>query len=836
MERLFQRLLPAFRSVIHRPLTVVIAAFLLSLGCLQFARHLKIDTDFSRLLPPDNPTVQSLERLRETVGGENHVAVVIQSPSFDANRAFAEKLIPVAMKLRRDTYPEPYFTRAEFHKDPSFLKHNALYFATDEELDQLQTYLEDEIEKARLEANPFYFDLDEEDSVKVEKPLDLRETYDEIVPKEWPISDDSTIMVVRFYPSGSKTDVGFIEDMFTDLQALVDSLAPTTYNPQMKVLLGGRLQQQMIEIRQITNDVRGSFAGGVGSVLLVVMIYFFFKGNRRKKFGHGLKENLLTIVRMPASTLLIAIPLAMSLTWTFAAAYFAFGMLNLMTSTLILVLFGLGIDYGIHFFARYAEERDEGVGLAQALEHTFEGAGPPITVSALTTAISLFVLIVADFRGFSQFGFIAGTGILLALVSMLTIHPALIVLFDRWGLLNSGKRDRAISNSVRPWRFPAARPILYAGSLVAIVTLFYVPSVSFEYQFNKLEPEFTEYRDIRRLEDEVYPSRGKRNPAYIVLDSPSDAAEVQAILVKRMETDTLSPTIRSVESLQDRYSDDPVIQQHKLERLAKIRELLKDPFLEKSNSEDIERLKEAAQTTHHIPLKDVPDHLKSRFQSKTGQFGNFIMIYPDVGLSDGRNSMAFTADVGKVELPNGKVYYASSTSLVASEMLRLMLKESPWMVLITFTVVVALMFVVFRSLKWGALATLPLIVGILWMLGIMELFDLKLNFYNLVVLPAVLGIGNDCGVHMVHRYLEEGPGRLLVVLRSSGEHITIGVLTTMIGFAWWILSYHPGLNSIGVLAAIGLGSVLTASLVFLSATLQVLEDRTAEKSQPLSGE
>ncbi|HEY5564952.1 MAG TPA: MMPL family transporter, partial [Rhodothermia bacterium] len=303
------------------------------------------------------------------------------------------------------------------------------------------------------------------------------------------------------------------------------------------------------------------------------------------------------------------------------------------------------------------------------------------------------------------------------------------------------------------------------------------------------------------------------------------------ILEARVEADTLTPTVRAIEALQDRYSTDPEEQRHKLERIAKIRDLISDPFLEASDSEDLDRLARAAQTTAHIPLEDVPDHLKAPFKSKTGEFGNFILIYPDVGLSDGRNSIAFTSDVRKVELSSGKVYYAGSTSLVASEMLRLMLEESPFMVLITFIVVVILMFVVFRSLKWAALAMLPLVVGILWMLGIMEIFDVNLNFYNLVVLPAVLGIGNDCGVHIVHRYRDEGPGKLLLVLRSSGEHITIGVLTTMIGFAWWMLSYHPGLNTIGVLAAVGLGSVLAASLIFLSAVLQITEDRARAHSE-----
>jgi predicted exporter len=65
----------------------------------------------------------------------------------------------------------------------------------------------------------------------------------------------------------------------------------------------------------------------------------------------------------------------------------------------------------------------------------------------------------------------------------------------------------------------------------------------------------------------------------------------------------------------------------------------------------------------------------------------------------------------------------------------------------------------------------------------------------------------------------------MAVLRSTGEHVTVGSLTTMIGFAGLMLSFHPGLRSIGELAVVGIGSTLLAALFFLPALLQVREDR-----------
>jgi len=156
------------------------------------------------------------------------------------------------------------------------------------------------------------------------------------------------------------------------------------------------------------------------------------------------------------------------------------------------------------------------------------------------------------------------------------------------------------------------------------------------------------------------------------------------------------------------------------------------------------------------------------------------------------------------------------------------------MVAITLLVVIALMWVNFGSIRWAALATLPLLVGILWMILMMELAGLKLNFYNLVVLPAVLGIGNDAGVHLVHRYREEGRGSIMHVLRFTGEHVAMGSITTIIGFGGLLLSFHPGLRSIGELAVVGIGMTLLAAVVFLPALLQWFEDQPA--SAPISDE
>ncbi len=833
MDNLFAALRPVIRFVVQRAGWVLLGAVLVSGAGLYQAQHLTIDTDFSKLLPADYESVQALERLRQAVGGESEVAVGIQSPSFEANKQFAEDLIPKALALKGNGYDESYLTRVEYRREVGFLKDNALYFASDRELRQVEDFLDETIEDAKREANPFFVEVDEEEgSGEDDNGKELEQMYNRLVGTEYPISPDSTTMVLKFYPSGAQTDVDFIDNLYTDLRTLVDSIGPESYHSEMNVTLAGRLLRQEAEVTAVTNDVLGSFATGVGAVILVVVLYFLYKSYRARTGGEWDGQVLLAeLARAPVLGLVISVPLFMSLAWTGGIAHLAFGDLNVMTSTLGLILFGLGIDFGIHFYARYTEERATGQSVLQAAETTFVSTGQAIATGAFTTAGALYVLTAADFKGFSEFGLLAGTGVLFALVAMTIVMPALLAVFERWGLLNLGARAPQPIEEARQRGIQSAMPIVLGSAVAVVLAIIVLPQVSFQYDFGKLEPDYTAYEERKQVIDEVGSKDGddRRNPAYVVVDSAENVPEVVAAVKRKMKDST--STILAVESLQERFPLSDTARTNKLGRIANIRQRLNEnKYLKRQDSENLQRMRRASQTTEPIDISQVPEFLRKQFTTKDGELGKFVMIYPAVGLSDGRKSIAFANEVGKITTKDGKTYHAASTSLVAADMLQLVQAEAPWMVGASFVIVALFMLLNFRSVRWAGLALVPLGVGLLWMLGVMGLLGIKLSFYNMVVLPAILGIGNDAGVHLVHRYREEGARSLWTVLRSTGEHVTMGTLTTAIGFGGLLLSFHPGLNSLGTLAVIGLGTTLTAAVVFLPSLLQWMEDHEATPS------
>src|SRR5690625_7986888 len=125
------------------------------------------------------------------------------------------------------------------------------------------------------------------------------------------------------------------------------------------------------------NDVFNSFSYGFSSVILLVMLYFWFKQlNMYQKGGEELKKHSIWshLIRMPVPVMVIGIPLLISLAWKFGLTYFQLGVLNARTSVLLVILFGLSIDYGLHYYARDVELGSVGLCILRAVIESYSTA------------------------------------------------------------------------------------------------------------------------------------------------------------------------------------------------------------------------------------------------------------------------------------------------------------------------------------------------------------------------------------------------------------------------------------------------------------------------------
>ena len=149
---------------------------------------------------------------------------------------------------------------------------------------------------------------------------------------------------------------------------------------------------------------------------------------------------------------------------------------------------------------------------------------------------------------------------------------------------------------------------------------------------------------------------------------------------------------------------------------------------------------------------------------------------------------------------------------------------------IVATIVLVLMLLIdFRSPRFTLLALAPLALGMAFMWGGISLLGLSYNFVNIIAFPLIIGIGVASGVHILHRYRQEGEQDVAPVVRFTGMAIFLSAATTMVGFGSLALAQHRGAASLGLVLLLGVGSCLLTATLFLPAVLELLRRRRARK-------
>jgi hypothetical protein len=133
-----------------------------------------------------------------------------------------------------------------------------------------------------------------------------------------------------------------------------------------------------------------------------------------------------------------------------------------------------------------------------------------------------------------------------------------------------------------------------------------------------------------------------------------------------------------------------------------------------------------------------------------------------------------------------------------------------------------------RRIGQAMIALMPLAMGVGWMLGVMALMDQPINFMNVIVFPVVLGYGIGSGLYIFHRFRESGSVKTAV--NQTGRAVVASCTTTLVGWLALLTANHRGLESMGIVAGIGIACVLVTSLTILPASIQLFKSWSDRRS------
>jgi len=793
------------RSQAAHPWRYLAAAGLLTVAAGLIAAGLRFDSSYEALLPKDAPEVRNIDDVREATGGTRQLVVAIGGEDRDARLEFGRRLQAEIRKLDRVRCAD-----LEFPVD--FFEDRGLWMMDLATLDRLIPALEEAVHVAKVQANPLALHLDEE--AEKEELEAAWKKVDSVIDKdarEIPFdgvleSKDGRYTFLLVVPSIKFSDVEAGHALLETIRARADSLDPAAAG--VEVRFAGNLQVMQEQHLTMRRDLRNA------SILALLFGVLLVAG----------------FTRRPLAPLIIGCALLAGVAWTFAFARVAIGHVNIITGFLAAVLIGLGIDFGIHLFVRYRQElARSGAPGPEAVIAAVTGTLAPALTSALTTAGTFLSFAIADFRGFSEFGLIAGVGVMLTLLSAFVILPPILILLDR-ALGKSRGAAAPTPSQALPFAIRTPVAVVFVVAFVGLAGLgaASVTHIPFRNNFKLLRGE-SEATDFFEYVDENLGAGF--NPAVILTRSIVDADRTKQIIDGIVDPPAGGPRSRIGKAVGIADFLPHEVEQHRT-RVARLSQILLDPKLDDAAAKEGERadqLRDARRMVQTEPwgLAGLPRQIRQRFVSLAGD-EYLVYVWPRQ-----RNDADYQAVAWQNELEalSRKLDQAGITHRMADETLivawiyGLIRDDGIPLLAVAGLVVLFFLAIDFRSPRRTALVFLPLGVGMLAFVGAIRALGMELNMFNMVVLPSVIGIGIDNAVHVFHRYETEGPGSLPLVIRNTGAAALLASLTTGVGFGSALISHHVGLGTLGLLAVVGIAVTFVADLLFFPCVLTLLERR-----------
>lgn len=631
--------------------------------------------------------------------------------------------------------------------------------------------------------------------------------------------------------------------------------------PGLNVGLTGEPVLEVDEMRQSQDD---STLATIVSLIAVALIFVY----GYHETGRPLKATLCLLV---------------GLVYSVGFTTLVVGHLNILTITFFPILIGLAIDFGVHLITRYEEELRRGKTAREALEKAIVNTGVGIFTGALTTAGAFFAMALTNFQGIREMGIICGGGMIMSLIPMMTLLPVLLLRgtqnqidHDKGEVLQKEEAeelDRRARLEQLWLRHPIAVTVLVAG--ITAWAWQSMQRVRFDYNLLNMQSEGLAaviYQDkliqsstrsvlygaviaddraeaIRlQKELEARPSVGSVDS---IVPMIADSTEPKIPYIRRVKqllapvvfgpTDTQPADLMALnQTLFSLHGYLTLAMEATVKERPEIHESLKN--LRKETGELLNEIRRGEKqwvgarlgsyqqallndVRHTLGLlkdqslqtrlseADLPAELRERFVGISGKY--LLQVYPKKNIWERQAQEEFVAELRSVlpTVTGTPVQLLEYTTLLKDSFV-----EAAYYSLAAISVIVLIHF---RRLSCLPLALIPVLLGAIWMGGLMGRYNIPFNPANIMTLPLLVGIGVTNGIHILNRYAEENNPSILA--RSTGKAVLVSGLTTIAGFGSLILARHRGIESLGIIMSIGVATCMVVGLTLLPALLNLLE-------------
>ncbi len=358
------------------------------------------------------------------------------------------------------------------------------------------------------------------------------------------------------------------------------------------------------------------------------------------------------------------------------------------------------------------------------------------------------------------------------------------------------------------------RTIILVAVLVTCFMAYGVTKVSMNTDFKNFLPEsYPSVKTTLELENQF----GATSSEMILLkaDNVTKADVIKAMLA-------LENTLQSDPQL-DNYITDVLMYPDSILQYIPNCELLPDNILEVSVGTILENLSSNPQTAGEINKLLTADRKAT-----------VIYVYPNTKLS--RSELIDKTTILRAHVDDFKRTYTNLTASVGgtyssySDIMAMMNRDNSILIPVAAILVIVILFLTFRRFSDILLCLIVIGLGSLWAIGAMGHLGMDFTMVHVALIPLLLGMGVAYSIYILSRYYE-GRGKGLraekatvISVSTIGTAVLMCMITTVIGFASFSISDLPPIQTLGILAGLGILSTFVLATTMLPSII-ILRDR-----------
>lgn len=466
------------------------------------------------------------------------------------------------------------------------------------------------------------------------------------------------------------------------------------------------------------------------------------------------------------------------------------------------LMLGLGADYAIHTAVHYKHARHEHESHKKAMFHTLSDLKTPITASFITTLAGFGALIFGVSPSSQAQGKVLALGISVIYLCSFLIFPLLLSAFHKKLDFRPNKTfDKIISFMTKLAIYQAhkAKTVLTILFLLTLVMMYGASKVAFSTSNSNWIPESDPIASSFREISAVYGNVD--SITLLITATKGDLRNVQTqrdveILKSAIEG---IPNVDLVSSPYDGIPYDTAV--------------LYDAI---TNNQTLR-----SQFNYDYTLTTITISSENLDQDEAGKSKVFQEVKKLVEMYPVHNAdISYYGDVVRFdELGDSLQRDAGVTTVLG----------------------LGLVFVaaaIYASLMVGVLSLIPIIIAVIWAIGLMGFFNIPFTSLSTGIISLVLGVGVDFSIHLVDsikKYLSRGKQieeAIIKTLEGSGSAILLSSLTTFVGFMALTFAVLLGTRRLGLALAVSIVAVFIVSISLVPALMSLTTRKKAKTISP----